>query len=197
MELELVCIRHGATQWNKEKRYLGNTDIGLLQDSLTALLPLREELEGMIFRKIMCSDLKRCRETLEQVYTSSTEQVVFDKRLREMDFGAWEGQTYDQLKHIPLYRNWLDDPQSVTPPGGESWGHFQKRIAEFLDSLAHDMGNDQENNRILIVTHGGVIRQIAAMTIPGSSFWDYTAEPGSQLTLKLKHVDKTWIGSRG
>lgn len=197
MELELICIRHGATQWNKERRYLGHTDIGLLQESLTELLPLKEALGGREFRKIFCSDLKRCRETLEWVYTTSTGQVVFDNRLREMDFGEWEGQTYDQLKHIPMYRNWLDNPQSVTPPGGESWGHFQERISDFLNSLTYLVEKYSEDNQVLIVTHGGVIRQIAAMTIPGSSFWDFQAEPGSLLTLKLIHDEGQWTGGLG
>lgn len=197
MELELICIRHGATQWNKERRYLGHTDIGLLHESLTELLPLKQALEGSRFRKIFCSDLKRCRETLDWVYTTSTEQVVFDNRLREMDFGEWEGQTYDQLKHLPMYRNWLDNPQTVTPPGGESWEHFQERIADFLNSLSYLVEKDNEDKRVLIVTHGGVIRQIAAMTIPGSSFWDFTAEPGSLLTLKLIYAEEKWTGSRG
>lgn len=197
MELELVCIRHGRTKWNKEKRYLGHTDIGILQESLTDLLPLKEILEGRRFQKVFCSDLKRCRETLEWIYPSSPDKVLFDQRLREMDFGDWEGHTYDQLKASSIYRDWLDNPQSVTPPRGESWVHFQERLTDFMDSLAcfiKEENNDNVVSSVLMVTHGGVVRQLASMTIPGSTFWDFSADPGSLLSLKLALHEGQWIG---
>lgn len=197
MELELTCIRHGSTQWNKERRYLGHTDVGILQESLIELAPVKEALKGRSFRKVFCSDLKRCRETLDWIYTVSAEQVVFDNRLREMDFGEWEGQTYDQLKHLDTYRNWLSDPESSTPPGGESWGHFQGRIADFMNGLTCFTKEESKDNQLLIVAHGGVIRQIATMTVPGSSFWDFSADPGSLLTLKLTFDGGKWTGYVG
>lgn len=196
MELELICIRHGATQWNKERRYLGHTDVGILQESLAELMPLKEALKERSFHKVFCSDLKRCRETLDWIYSASVDQVIFDNRLREMDFGEWEGKTYDQLKHLDTYRNWLSNPESATPPRGESWRHFQKRIADFLNSLTC-FAKEEEDNQLLVVTHGGVIRQIAAMIIPGSSFWDFSADPGSLLTLKMIFNGEKWTGYLG
>lgn len=195
MELELVCVRHGKTQWNKDKRYLGHTDIGLLHESLTELLPVRKALEGVIFRKVICSDLTRCRETLEWIYPASNHGVYYDQRLREMDFGDWEGHTYDQLKGSSIYREWLSNPKAVTAPGGESWGHFQERLKDFMSSLTALVKKEsKDSNRVLVVTHGGVIRQLAAMTIPGSSFWDFSADPGTLLTLKLTFEGDKWTG---
>ena len=197
MELELICIRHGRTQWNQDRRYLGHTDIGILQESLIELLPVKEAIKERRFQKVFCSDLKRCRETLEWIYPTSIDSVVFDKRLREMDFGEWEGHTYDQLKDMNNYRGWLDNPQLVTPPGGESWGHFQERLMDFMDSLAcfiKEENNDEGMSSILIVTHGGVIRQLASMTISGSTFWDFSADPGSLLSLKLTLHEGQWVG---
>ncbi|WP_054956540.1 histidine phosphatase family protein [Paenibacillus dakarensis] len=196
MEIELVCVRHGATHWNKERRYLGHTDLGLLEESFTELLPLKKSLEGSRFRTIFCSDLKRCRETLSWICPDSSEEAIMDSRLREMDFGEWEGKTYDQLKDLPAYRAWLDDPRSVTPPGGESWEHFHQRIMDFMNSLSFSLQEEDREGRVLIVTHGGVIRQMAAITIPGSSFWDVTADPGGVLTLKLNYASGRWTGTR-
>ncbi|OAB39223.1 hypothetical protein PMSD_04650 [Paenibacillus macquariensis subsp. defensor] len=198
MELELVCIRHGRTQWNKDKRYLGHTDIGILPESLTELLPVKEELKGREFDQVFCSDLKRCKETLEYIYPISLDRVVFDRLLREMDFGDWEGQTYDQLKDISIYREWLDNPQSVAPPRGESWRDFQQRLNYFMDSLVRvndENNHDNVASSVLLVTHGGVIRQLASMMNPGSKFWDYSVDPGSILTLKLTFHEGDWKGS--
>ncbi|OAB48333.1 histidine phosphatase family protein [Paenibacillus antarcticus] len=197
MELELICIRHGRTQWNKDKRYLGHTDLGILPESLMELLSLKEELEGREFHQVFCSDLKRCRETLEYIYPISQDKVLFDQRLREMDFGEWEGKNYDQLKESIHYRAWIDNPQSVTPPSGESWGRFQARLRGFMDSLVGYMKENNHDNAVssvLIVTHGGVIRQLASMMIPDSKFWDYTVDPGSITSLKLTLHDGKWRG---
>ncbi|MHA0857155.1 histidine phosphatase family protein [Paenibacillus sp. CMAA1364] len=197
MEIELVCIRHGRTQWNQDRRYLGHTDIGLLPSSRTDLIPLKDKLTGRSFHKVFCSDLKRCRETLEWIYPTSPDGVIFDERLREMDFGEWEGQTYDELQHSVVYREWLDNPQEVTPPRGEDWEHFNQRLTDFLDYLVCDMNRWNDEScipSILIVTHGGVIRQLTTMMIPGLEFWDVNVDPGDALSLKLSLMDGEWIG---
>jgi alpha-ribazole phosphatase len=197
MELELILIRHGRTQWNKEKRYLGHTDMGILQSSRNDLVPLRKELEGRSFSKVFCSDLKRCRETLDIIHPTSLGKVVFDVRLREMDFGDWEGQTYEQLRHSSAYREWLEDPHSMTPPRGESWEHFSARLEEFMENLRcfmEENNNEHSVSSVLIITHGGVIRQLSSMSIPGSTFWDFTADTGSLLSLKLSLHEGKWVG---
>ncbi|MNP25229.1 putative phosphoserine phosphatase 2 [compost metagenome] len=129
---------------------------------------------------------------------TSLNPVVFDKRLREMNFGDWEGQTYERLKHLHAYREWLDHPQDVTPPSGESWEQFQGRLTDFMDSLAYRMQEENDDtisaSSALIVTHGGVIRQMSSMLIPGVNFWDVTINPASLLSLKVTLYEGQWVG---
>lgn len=140
IELELVLIRHGQTKWNVEHRYLGHTDLPLLPDASERLsqpqqqICMQTELSGGFWR-VFCSDLLRCRETLAFVAPSLEQDAVYDQRLREMNFGAWEGCTYEQLKDNSLYRRWIDDPSKVTPPEGESWTAFDARLRSFLLDL--------------------------------------------------------------
>ncbi|AOZ92144.1 histidine phosphatase family protein [Paenibacillus crassostreae] len=198
MEIELVLIRHGRTQWNVDKRYLGHTDIGILDRPSAELSSLKRQLEDRMFQSIFCSDLKRCQETLEYIYPTSQEQIILDTRLREMDFGDWEGQTYEQLRLVDDYCNWLDDPQSITPPNGESWLEFKERIENFMETLTSILKDEEHVNSssaILIVTHGGVIRQLLAMTVLGSTFWDFAADPGTLISLKLTLQDDKWVGN--
>lgn len=298
-QVNLLLVRHGTTRWNREKRYLGHTDIPLDPGGRDELAPLARELAGKAIRGVYCSDLARCRETLAIISPAHADTAMYDPRLREMDFGAWEGHTYEQLQHEPLYRQWIDSPQQVTPPGGESWADFAGRIDGFVGSLLKDVegacsrpaeaqtgggaalsrskgirnggaalprskgsgiggseptgsqrveigemalpgsqGNEtgvaalpgSKGNEIgevalpgskgigdsvavlfrsegsgpempvqpemLIVAHGGVLRQLAVSLVPGLSFWDVHVQPGSLLRIRLSFTEETggWNG---
>ena len=196
LERELVLLRHGSTQWNAERRYLGHTDLGLLPSSIEQLTPLKQqpELWGDFWR-VYCSDLLRCRETLAALRPELQETAVYDHRLREMNFGEWEGQTYEQLKGDGKYRNWLDDPEIITPPNGESWAEFKGRVDSFLLELFQAAEADAVAvavHRVLIVTHGGIIRQLLTRAVPGLSFRDSTApSPGTAYVLRLLWQDNS------
>ncbi|MGN7762758.1 histidine phosphatase family protein [Paenibacillus sp. 22594] len=192
VELELVLIRHGHTQWNAEHRYLGSTDLPLLPESEVKLSALRHqpELAGTFWR-VYCSDLRRCRETLAVIAPSLGQSAVYDSRLREMSFGAWEGQNYEQLQNNPSYRSWIDDPTAFTPSDGESWAEFTGRVESFLSELLHIAaeapGLRNGPFRVLIVTHGGVIRQMLARTTAGLCFREAAAPPpGTATTVRLR-----------
>lgn len=137
-ELELVLVRHGYTQWNKEHRYLGSTDLPLVPGEAKRLEKLGAQPPlGGEFSHVYCSDLRRCRETLAALVPRPMPQAVYDSRLKEMDFGAWEGYTYDQLKDNPLYQSWIDNPGPQrlrkgrrgrnSPPGLSISGHSFSR----------------------------------------------------------------------
>ena len=208
--LEIVLMRHGSTPWNEEKRYLGHADIGLSPRGREELASVRKKLRGRHFGLIYCSDLARCRESLRAARPDLSDKAVYDKRLREMDFGEWEGHTYDQLKDIALYRQWLDDPQRATPPQGEAWANFESRIAAFAASMlqeaesrvsgcaANDEHSDNRGNNanpsVLLVAHGGVIRQIVHAFMKSIAFWDIRIEPGNLLVLSLERTEEGWSG---
>lgn len=207
IELELVLIRHGYTQWNIEHRYLGKSDLPLLPEEQEKLISLRKqpELEGHFWR-VYSSDLRRCKETLFCITPQLVSMAIYDRRLREISFGVWEGHTYDQLKDNPDYRDWIDDPAAVTPPEGEVWHAFEDRLKHFLDDLFHaaeaelvSTPHDEADNiivkgvqnsplrlRVLIVTHGGVIRQLMTQALESSTFYGTAAPPpGTVAAIKL------------
>lgn len=210
-KVELTLIRHGATQWNREKRYLGHTDEPLLAEAHDTLRSLGRWLLDQSFDLIYSSDLRRCLETLEIAAPVLLPKAIRDERLRELHFGEWEGETYATLKDIPLYRAWIDDPRRFTPPQGESWSSMEARMLSFVDTLrlacCSTPSVDQTIMKdstsllpstplsVLTVTHGGVIRQLAAMTVAGLDFWDVQVEPGGAVRLELKFTAGSIIGS--
>ncbi|RCX20376.1 alpha-ribazole phosphatase [Fontibacillus phaseoli] len=190
--MEWWLIRHGMTEWNKERRYQGHSDTKLLPGEACGLSPLRAELAETAFSAVFCSDLKRCRSTLEYISPELAAVASYDSRLREMNFGAWEGQTYEMLKNNPQYRNWIDNPQEVTPPGGEAWPAFEDRIKEIyaeLDAFSRKLVTERVEEPILIVTHGGVISILGTILEPGSEgLWNakWKVEPGKVLRITHK-----------
>jgi len=218
VEMELLLLRHGNTQWNAERRYLGHTDLPLLARTLEEMQALRNhpELSGQ-FWGIYCSDLLRCRETLDCLGPDIQKAAIYEPRLREMNFGEWEGHTYGELRHKKLYRSWLDNPALVTPPGGEGWKPFEERLNSFMSDLGHKAeaalagkfdisGSDEAERmrsrqteplplplRVLLVTHGGVIRQLQAQTVPGCTFLNAAApSPGTVAVLSLTRREGQW-----
>ncbi|MDQ0196477.1 histidine phosphatase family protein [Paenibacillus wynnii] len=206
LKLELVLLRHGSTQWNVERRYLGHTDLPLLPGSMEQFAQQEGNSEGLEdFWRVYSSDLTRCRQTLACSMPALREMAVYDNRLREMNFGDWEGLTYDQLKGSSLYRNWLDDPKAVTPPNGESWKRFEERVDSFLLELVQAAEEESVTStftqpcsrRVLIVTHGGVIRQLLARTQPGLTFRNAPApQPGIVTVIELTVCNGQWAAER-
>ncbi|RXZ77868.1 histidine phosphatase family protein [Paenibacillaceae bacterium] len=183
---ELYLLRHGKTNWNLERRYGGRTDLPLAASELHLLDPARKRLAGMAFEAVYCSDLCRTYQTLEAVRPDLAEQAVRDTRLRELDFGNWEGCTYEQLKHQALYCAWLDEPEHHRPPEGESIAQLRERIRSFLEEALPDLdqrGTQLTPRRMLIVSHGGAIRMMLSLLLTGHNFWDGDAPCGSLLAI--------------
>lgn len=192
--MEWWFIRHGYTEWNRSRRYQGHSDLELLSGEEAALAQLPAELADIPFSKAYCSDLLRCRETLTRIRPDLASVACYDARLRELNFGDWEGKTYEELKHLKAYRSWIDDPSSYMPPGGESWEQFESRIAEFYRELRKNMPDAYLNEAeaslqapVLIVTHGGVISLLAGILAGGREFHDpdFKIAPGEILRMKI------------
>ncbi|WP_211748834.1 histidine phosphatase family protein [Paenibacillus sp. Marseille-Q4541] len=199
--IDVYLVRHGRTLWNQQKRYLGHTDVPLLEAARKELTGLRELLSHVSFDQIYVSDLVRCTETLRIIAPDLVSMATTDTRLREYHFGEFEGQTYEMLKHRILYRQWIDDPVHVTPPGAETFAHFAERIQQFAEErikpslLGEGLIKDKDKNmeeamqNILVVTHGGVIRQWAAAWLKEAEFATFMPKPGECLVLRFALQD--------
>ena len=97
---------------------------------------------------VWSSPATRCR----QLATCFDPQHRVDIRLREMDFGAWEGLSWETIPR-PELDAWAADVVGFTPPGGESARAVQQRALDFVHTLISDS---------LLVTHAGVIRALLA-----------------------------------
>ncbi|ART76630.1 histidine phosphatase family protein [Sutcliffiella horikoshii] len=190
--VDLYLIRHWITAWNKDKRYLGHTDENIMMDGLDELDLLKTELEGLSFDAIYSSDLIRCQRTLE--YLRLCHFPNLDLRLREMNFGDWEGKKYEELKEDSSYQKWLDNWELHSTPSGESGQMFQDRVDAFVSDMLDKYRFSGKKATILIMTHGGVIRYMLRKFNATESFWESPAVAhGKGLFLKLEDKEGDWV----
>ena len=93
----LLLARHGETDWNREFRIQGSSDIELNELGRKQAHALAQELEHVELDAIYSSDLSRARATAEAVAASHGLEVRLDPRLRERSFGSWEGLTREDI----------------------------------------------------------------------------------------------------
>ena len=156
MSLYLELLRHGETESGGGLR-------GSLDDALTATgwAQLRSAMQGAgPWDRIISSPLQRCARFAEELAAAHALPLTLEADLQELHFGAWEGRSAAELMDTDadaLGRFWAD-PYSFTPPEGEPLLQFEARIHAALQRLQRDYPGE----RLLIVTHGGVMRLLLA-----------------------------------
>lgn len=136
--VRLTLIRHCATSWNETGRYQGHEDIGLSSSGRAMARAIGTDLatRAILPDRVWVSDLRRARETAALALPGVAQQL--DPRLREMDFGAFSGATYDENldRHSDRFREWLQDPEAFPPPGGERLSDLRARVVDWAESLS-------------------------------------------------------------
>lgn len=156
----LTLIRHGEVE-GRPWVFRGHSDPPLSNLGWENMRACVKTLPGT-FSRVISSDLKRCREFAEEWACEIDVPLSVDRRLREIDFGAWEELTPDEVgERYPLeLASFRATPESWPGAGGESFAQFRDRIAYALNEIYTSAADE----RIAIVTHGGVIRQLISMS---------------------------------
>ena len=162
--MHIRLIRHGLTAGNAAHRYVGSSDEPLCPEGIEAAE--RQEKDRSLPR-VFVSPMLRARQTAAILFPNA-EQTVVDG-FREMDFGAFEGRTADEMEHDPAYRAWVDDLCRGECPGGESQTEFHARVkTAFLETVQKTRAD------ATVVAHGGVIMSILyQFARPEKAFYEW------------------------
>jgi broad specificity phosphatase PhoE len=154
----LLILRHGETDYNRQGRYQGSTDIELNEQGLVQARQAAADLARVPLDQIVSSPLRRALETARIVAESAGTEVETMAEFAERNMGAFEGLTRDQIhQRYPEYDGWMVTRQFyAAPPDGESLLDFSIRLTTGLEILK---GLYSQQN-ILLVCHGGVARSI-------------------------------------
>ena len=168
--LTIVLTRHGLTDRSDPEQHLGQgIDMGLSAAGRAQARALAERIGDERFDRIIASPLVRARQTAKAV--AAGRPVEIDRRLAEMDYGRWEGLTYEQIEaHDREYRRrWEATPGSLACPGGESGADVAERATSFLaDMLAWAASAGVADPVVLVVAHSTLNRILvcAALGVP-------------------------------
>lgn len=171
--MHIYFIRHGMTEGNRLRQYIGRTDEPLCGEGRAQLHSRVAQGCYPKVERLCISPMLRCRQTAELLYPGMPR--LEDGDLREMDFGDFEGQTYEQLKKRPDYQAWLEGGLC---PGGEEREHFIRRCREaFIRCVQTELEHNTQS--LAIIAHGGTIMAVlSGLDIQQGNFYDYQVGSG-------------------
>lgn len=151
-------LRHGETEWNTKKRIQGFSNSPLTAKGISQTKEWAETLQQWEWDQIYASDLGRVKQTTAILNESLHLPTFFDKRLREQNWGDWEGLTIPAIKKD--YKEELKKRVALgwefSAPGGETRSSVLERVFEALQSIS----KDHPGKRTIIICHQGVIKAI-------------------------------------
>lgn len=153
---ELIVMRHGETDWNRQHRFQGQIDVPLNPIGAQQARRLAQRLAGEAFDVIVSSDLLRARATAEAAAPLLKLPLIAESLWREQNFGVLEGLDVPTImdRHPELWSQWIrHDADFALPGGGESVREFRDRVWQALRELVQQ----HAGARVAVFTHGGVL----------------------------------------
>lgn len=177
--MEIYLVRHTTVDIEPGLCY-GQSDVPLSTSFATEAETVREKLMPLDGFFVYSSPLSRCWKLVEFLHSGA---VRIDPRLLEMHFGIWEQRHWDDIgdEHLKI---WMADFVNQQCSGGESYRDVFERVVAFWNEL-----RQQEFDRVLIVTHGGVIRALLThlLDIPLQNAFRIVIDFGS--VTKIRELD--------
>lgn len=168
----LYIIRHGRTDWNEKHKIQGQTDIPLNDDGRKMAAEAHDEYKDIHFDVCYCSPLVRAVETADILLKDRDIPIFYDDRLKEMNFGIYEG--VEHCLHIPgcpLIALFKDPENYHGVEGGETLEDLFARTGSFLKEVVYPLL--EEGKDVLIVGHGAMNSCITCQirNNPVKDFW--------------------------
>jgi alpha-ribazole phosphatase len=177
MSIKLILIRHAESDGNVQKKFCGFKDVELTKKGIWQAERLSYRLKGVEVDEVYCSDLKRAQHTAEIIFKDKGVNIITNPNFREINFGIWEGYTFDEVKSKYGYGDefnlWLENiNEKIKLPKGESLIDLNHRVMTELGKILKRDKKMNKDKTIALVCHGGTIRVIL----------------GNALNLKLKYI---------
>ena len=148
--MNLYLIRHTKVDVKQGTCY-GQTNVDVASTFLNEAQKVKNEIKDITFDKIYSSPLIRCQKLSNFLFT---DEIIFDDRLMELNFGDWEMKEWDKITDSE-YHKWMNSYIETPCLNGESFHDLHQRVGHFIEDL-----KKVNNKNVAIVAHGGSIRSI-------------------------------------
>ncbi|MCI6612262.1 histidine phosphatase family protein [Mitsuokella jalaludinii] len=155
---KIIFVRHGQTEWNVLGRYQGQTDIALSPLGIEQAEKLAAHFPVDKVEAVYSSDLVRAMTTARCVADLFGLTVEPRPELRELNFGDWEGLTYDEIvaKWPDALNNFFQHPDVLEIPHGESFPKLRERALDAVEKIVAC----HPNQTVAVFAHGAILRTI-------------------------------------
>jgi broad specificity phosphatase PhoE len=175
--VRLFAIRHGETEFARDRRFAGATDVPLTSRGQLQAEAVARVLSGAFVGAVYTSPLGRARSSAELVAAPHKLAVRVEPAFREMSFGQWEGLTRAEIavRWPSEIDTWMATPHLVQPPGGEHLDDVAARVVAGLAALREAHAGET----VVLVSHAMVLRLLvlAALGLGTDRLWSVDASP--------------------
>lgn len=182
----LILVRHGLTNWTKEARYQGNSDIPLSKGGVEQAKKVAYQLKNERIDIAYTSKLKRAIQTAQEIVKFHKLKLIKKGELNERNYGKWEGLTLKEVKqkYFDDYKKYEKDRYKTRPPKGQSFFDLRKRIEPLIKKII----KQNKDKTILIVSHNGPLRIIIGilMQYDGEKISSLYLQPTSLTVINIK-----------
>lgn len=171
--MELILIRHAQTAWNTRRCFQGSSDTPLSEYGVEQARRLGERMKNKKIDRIIASPKQRAQDTAKAIAVHHGLTVEIEERIREVEFGSWEGKNYDDLEAEgdPGIAYYCKDRDFYGFPGEQSLFNARCRIGAFLDELKRQYW--ETDATIVLVGHAAIFRMgIFHLLDMGNCYYD-------------------------
>ena len=183
LQTEIILVRHGETDMNKNHLYFGHLDPSLNETGKKQLerskCSLRKIENVDEISQIYCSPLKRCVESLDILEISKNININYDDDFKELNFGIFEGKTYKEIceNYPEEVKRMKVEWRTFKVEGSESLEELEKRVVSKLEEIFEA----KKGKKILLVAHAGVIKILLSHYLVGNVdlYWKLKIDNGA------------------
>ena len=156
--IRLYIVRHGETEWNRERRFQGWKDSPLTEKGRQQVKSLAERLKDHEIDYLYSSPSGRTMETADIIADANDLEIIEEPGFKEINLGELEGKRSEWIKsNYPdvIYDFW-NDPENYEPISGEDFYDLRERVIGTLNNILEKHPDD----KILIVSHAATSKTI-------------------------------------
>ena len=174
--MNILLVRHGETDWNRDGRYQGRTDIPLSATGRSQVESLAQRLAHIPIDVAIASPLSRAKSTAQAILATRQIHLELEPALLEISHGDWEGKLASEIEHThgPMFALWRTAPSPDTPagPGAETLSEVERRAWPVIVNLCQRL---QPTQTALVVAHDAVNRVLLCriLGMPLTRVWAF------------------------